>query len=364
MVRSHARRVDDLMPIGEFSERSGLSQKRLRTYAAAGLLVPAAVDSDSGYRYYAPGQFRDARLIDALRRAGFPLSQIAETLRDPSAFDFEHWQRELESQSEARHAGLEDALQLISEGYEIPQRQEGIPMQTMSIAARSERGPVRASNQDAVIVGDRLAGVADGMGGAPGGDIASSLAAAVLKAGFEGSAVSELAAATRSANAAIFNRAATDSSLAGMGTTLCCAGLVGDGTVVVVNVGDSRAYLMRDGELRRVTHDHTVTAELTERGQLDDAEAAHHPLRHVLTRVLGGGPTVETDTVTIESVDGDLLMFCTDGLTKELSDEEIADEVATLGTPSEIADRLIDRALAAKPDDNVTVVVAELSVRS
>src|SRR5437763_10318820 len=104
MVSPHARCVDDLMPIGEFSERSGLSQKRLRTYAAAGLLVPAAVDSDTGYRYYAPGQLRDARLIDALRRADVPLSDIAKVLHDPTGLDQQHWQRQLDSQSAARQA--------------------------------------------------------------------------------------------------------------------------------------------------------------------------------------------------------------------------------------------------------------------
>src|SRR4051794_37855365 len=101
------------MPIGEFAERSGLSQKRLRTYAAAGLLVPAAVDSDTGYRYYAPGQLRDARVIDALGRADIPLTNIADALRDPETFDHHFWQRELENRSAARHAGLDEALQLI-----------------------------------------------------------------------------------------------------------------------------------------------------------------------------------------------------------------------------------------------------------
>src|SRR5687768_136762 len=105
--------VGDLMPIGEFSERSGLSQKRLRSYAAAGLLVPAAIDSDTGYRYYAHAQLKDARLIDALRKAEVPLSDIAEILLEPRAFDFGHRLRQLESDSAARRAGLEAALQLI-----------------------------------------------------------------------------------------------------------------------------------------------------------------------------------------------------------------------------------------------------------
>jgi protein phosphatase len=352
------------MPIGEFSERSGLSQKRLRTYAAAGLLVPAAVDSDTGYRYYGPGQLRDARLIDALRRADVPLSDIATALRDPTALDQQHWQRQLDSRSAARQAGLDEALRLIAEAGESPQRMEGSSMTTLTIAARTETGSVRESNQDAVIAGERIVGVADGMGGAAGGDIASSLAAAVLEAGFDGSAASELAAITRAANSAIFDRAAADSTLTGMGTTLCCAGVVADGTVVVVNVGDSRAYLLRDGDLRQITSDHTVTAEMLRRGQLDEAEAAQHPHRRVLTRVLGGGPTVEADTVTLDAADGDLLMLCTDGLSNALSNEEIAQLMTSGGTPSEITERLVDHALAADGQDNVTVVVGRLTHRS
>ena len=349
------------MPIGEFSQRSGLSQKRLRSYAAAGLLVPAAVDSDTGYRFYAPGQLRDARVIDALRRADVPLSDIAKALRDPTAFDYQQWQRQLDSQSVARHAGLEEAIRLIAVESESSRRTERHLMKTLTVASRTETGPVRATNQDAVIIGDRLAGVADGMGGAPGGEIASALAAAVVEAGFEGSAVSELGAVTRSANAAVFKCATTDSVLAGMGTTLCCAGLVGDSTLAVVNVGDSRAYVLRNGELRQITDDHTVTAEMVRQGQLDESEAAQHPHRHVLTRVVGGGPAVEADTVTIEVVEGDLLMLCTDGLWTELTNDEITQLLTGGGTPSEIVDRLVDGALATGGHDNVTVVVARLA---
>src|SRR5438309_7916537 len=151
MVSPHARCVVDLMPIGEFSERSGLSQKRLRTYAAAGLLVPAAVDSDTGYRYYGPGQLRDARLIDALRRADIPLSHIATALRDPMGLDQQHWQRQLDSRSAARQEGLDEALRLIAEASESPQPMEESSMTTLTIAARTETGSVRETNQDAVI---------------------------------------------------------------------------------------------------------------------------------------------------------------------------------------------------------------------
>lgn len=346
------------MPIGEFSARSGLSQKRLRSYAAAGLLIPAAVDSDSGYRYYAPGQLRDAQVIDALRRADVPLSIIKKMLHDPGEFDYQQLQRELDDASAVRRAALEEARELIAQRSEHPGRRKGNSMTTLTIAARTETGPTRADNQDAAIIGDRLAGVADGMGGAPGGQIAASLAAAVFETSFEGSAVEELAAIARSANAAIFHRAVADSSLTGMGTTLCCAGLVADELLAVVNVGDSRAYLLHGGDLRQITEDHTVPAEMVRLGQLEKSEATHHPNRHVLTRVLGGGPTVQPDTMSIDVTEGDLLMLCTDGLWKDLTTEDIFELMSREGTPSEIADRLVDRALAAGGDDNITVVVA------
>ncbi|MEA2493163.1 MAG: family protein phosphatase, partial [Thermoleophilaceae bacterium] len=251
--------MGDLMPIGEFSVRSGLSQKRLRSYAAAGVLVPAAVDSDSGYRYYAQSQLSSALLIDALRKAEIPLSDITEILREPRAFDFDRWLLQLESDTAARRAGLEAALRLITNEHNSRDR-KGTTGTMLEAAGRTETGPVRRTNQDAPIIGDRIVGVADGMGGAPAGEIASALAATILERAFAGTGADELSALVRAANAAIFARAAADPALTGMGTTLCCAGFLDDGRVTVVNVGDSRAYVLRAGVLRQVTTDHTVTA--------------------------------------------------------------------------------------------------------
>ena len=107
------RCVDDLMPIGEFSERSGLSPKRLRSYAAGGLLVPAAVDSASGYRYYSPGQLHDAKLIDTLREAGMPLADITAFLRDPSCDQLDDWARRVETDAEHRQKALDLARRVL-----------------------------------------------------------------------------------------------------------------------------------------------------------------------------------------------------------------------------------------------------------
>ena len=353
--------VDDLMPIGEFSERSGLSQKRLRSYAAAGLLVPAAVDSDNGYRYYSPGQLRDAEVIDALRRADVPLAVIATALHDPASFDGEQWARRLDDASAARREALTQARRLLPTD-EAATHQKGRAMTRLMTSARTETGPVRANNEDAVIVaGERLVGVADGMGGPPGGEVASALAAAVVSAGFQGADRSELPAVTRSANAAIFAHAAEDSALRGMGTTLCAAGLLDDGTLAVVNVGDSRAYLVRDGELRRLTDDDTMTAELVRSGVIDEADAPRHPQRHVLTRVLGVGPILEVDALTVDVVDGDLVLVCTDGLSGAVDDAGIAEVVTRSRPVDELAADLVDLALSSGSSDNVTVVVAQVS---
>jgi protein phosphatase len=351
------------MPIGEFASRSGLSPKRLRTYATAGLLVPAAVDSDTGYRYYAPGQLHDAAVIDALRRADVPLSAIGDLLHGRTSFDFQRWTDELEHRSTARRAALEQARELLACAADPPLMEAPMPTTLTPASSRTERGRDRTHNQDVAFASDLLVGVADGMGGGPRGDLAASTAAAVVTAGFTGEAASELRAVVRAANAAVFERAASDTRLGGMGTTLCCAGLVSDGSVVVANVGDSRAYLVRDGDLRRITRDHTITAELVRSGQVPEQDAADHPLRHVLTRVLGAGPSLDVDLVTLDVYAGDVLVLCTDGLSGVLGDEAIAAAVATEGPPSAIADHLVTLAIDRGSTDDVTVVVAAVAVR-
>lgn len=173
--------MDALMPIGEFAERSGLSPKRLRSYAAAGVLVPAAVDSGSGYRYYAPGQLRDALVIDALRDAGVPLADIKSLLGDPSLEVLDAWARQVEADAVQRVEALQLARRLLA----VDDERE--TMTTMAKAARTDIGCVRETNEDAVLCLDHLVAVADGMGGAPGGEIASALAVALLEASFTGS---------------------------------------------------------------------------------------------------------------------------------------------------------------------------------
>lgn len=360
------RFVDDLMPIGEFSERSGLSPNRLRSYAAGGLLVPAAVDSASGYRYYSPSQLREAKLIDALREASMPLADIAALLRDPSCDQLDGWAKRVQIDAAHRQQALELARRLLSiEATSLThvdnERSGKEPMLELKTASRTDIGRVRDDNEDAVVSNDHLAAVADGMGGHPGGAVASAVAVALVQAAFTGRSLDELEAAVRAANRAIWDRAGAGAELEGMGTTVCAVGLTGDGGLGVVNVGDSRACVLRNGSLSQLTEDHSVTAELVRRGELSEEDALEHPHRNILTRALGVGPDVEIDSAAHSVVEGDRVLVCTDGLFNEVPNDEIASLMAATEDRKATADVLVELALSRGGRDNVSVVVADVS---
>jgi serine/threonine protein phosphatase PrpC len=356
--------VDDLMAIGEFSDRSGLSAKRLRTYASEGLLVPAAIDPASGYRYYSPGQVPDARVIDALRQAGIPLAAIGVLMNQPSLEALDTWSLRLKAEAIHRQEAFKLARRLLeaSEVSIVLSTDSKEPrMSTLQMSGRTDIGCVRENNEDAIVDSSYLALVADGMGGHPGGDIASNTAANMVHAVFTGQSVDELEAAVRAANWAIHERAASQPDLEGMGTTICAAGLLKDGCLGLVHVGDSRAYIWHDGELTQLTQDHSVTAELITRGELVAEEAFEHPYYGVLTRALGVGPTVEIDRNTIELEAGDRVLVCSDGLFNELSSADISSLMSRNQSVGEVADNLIDQAIANGARDNVSAVVAEVA---
>ena len=354
------------MAIGEFSDRSGLSAKRLRTYAAEGLLAPAAVDPGSGYRYYSPGQLADAQLIDALRQAGVPLADIRAFKRQPSQERLEVWARQLETEVNHRQGALTHARRLLAAGEDPlsplanPAFKEGI-MTTLRTSGRTDVGQLRENNEDVIVSSDHLALVADGMGGHPGGEIAANAAAGVVPAVFTGKSVDELEAAVRAANWAIRERALAQPGLEGMGTTICAAGLLSDGQLALVNVGDSRAYLWHQGALNQLTQDHSLTAERIQRGELREEEASQHPHYGVLTRALGVSPDVEIDNRTVAVEEGDRIVVCSDGLFNELTGEEIAGVMTGGGDMAAIVDNLVDRAIAHGGRDNVSVVIAEVA---
>lgn len=355
------------MSIGDFSGRSGLSPKRLRSYAANGLLTPAAVDPDTAYRYYSACQLRDARLIDALRRAGIPLADITLLLRDRDPARLGTWAGHVRADAARRQEALAMARSLlVPDGTGTDTRTdrdsptERTAMPTLNCAGRTDIGHVRERNEDTIVVGGRLLAVADGLGGHAGGAVASKLATDLVAASFRGSSVEELATAVRAANWVVWERASSAASLKGMGTTMCAAGLVDDGILAVVHVGDSRAYLAHDGAVQRLTEDHTVTAELIRDGELTEADAAGHPQRMILTRALGVGPDVPVDAVRRPVEPGDVVLLCSDGLFTHVSDDEIGALLLSENDPQATVDELLELALSRGGADNVSVVVAEV----
>jgi protein phosphatase len=230
----------------------------------------------------------------------------------------------------------------------------------LTTGKRIDIGRVRDNNEDAGLNTDRLIAVADGMGGAPSGEVAATVAISLVDAAFSGESLDELRAAVAAANRAIWDRANSDAGLEGMGSTICAVGLTAAGSLAVVNVGDSRAYLFHDGELRQLTRDHTVTAALVERGEITESEALDHPHRNVLTRVLGGGPNVEADAATFAAVEGDRILVCSDGLFNEVSTDEISAVLASTQDLQAAADALIESALSSGARDNVSAVLAEV----
>jgi protein phosphatase len=222
-------------------------------------------------------------------------------------------------------------------------------------AAASDAGQVRAGNEDSAVAVEGLFAVADGMGGHAAGEVASRVAVEALQTSLDDGIV----AAVRSANEAVMARADADPSLRGMGTTLCAVALV-DGQLQVVNVGDSRAYLYRDGQLLQITEDHNFVAQLEREGRLTAAEARVHPQRNIITRVLGNDPDVEVDLFPVDGYKGDRFLVCSDGLFSELVDEQIAEVLRAHHAPQDAADELVRQANAGGGRDNITVVVVDV----
>src|SRR6266496_4097715 len=177
-------------------------------------------------------------------------------------------------------------------------------------AHKTDTGRQRHANEDSYFARSPLFAVADGMGGAQAGEVASRIAAGALE---------EIA---QTANRKIHQLAQEDSSRAGMGTTLTAA-LFRDDEVALGHVGDSRAYVLRDGQLKRLTKDHSLVEELRRQGRLTEEQAEEHPQRSIITRALGPEPSVNVDTMTFPARDGDVFLLCSDGLTTMVSDDEI-----------------------------------------
>jgi PPM family protein phosphatase len=223
-------------------------------------------------------------------------------------------------------------------------------------AVRSDTGRQRHGNEDSYYARPPFYVIADGMGGAQSGEVASRIATEVFDEEMgDGGPEEQLAARAREANRRIFDLARKDASHSGMGTTLTGALLSGD-EVAIVHVGDSRAYLFREGELRRITRDHSLVEELRRRGQLTTEEAEEHPQRSVITRALGPEPDVELDVHTHQVRAGDVFVLCSDGLTDMVSEDRIQAVLSDSETLKTAVDRLVEEANDAGGKDNITVI--------
>jgi len=241
------------------------------------------------------------------------------------------------------------------------------PAERVTVGQRhgeTHAGRKRRRNEDTFVCDPPLFAVADGMGGAQAGELASSLAAAALRdrddrdRGGE-ARVLEL---IQEANRRVHQRALDDAAVSGMGTTMTVALLEPDGTVTIGHVGDSRAYLLRDGELEQLTDDHSLVAELVRRGELSPEEAEVHPQRSVITRALGTDPDVDVDAFPVSSQPGDVFLLCSDGLTTMVDGATIAAIVHRFrGDLRRATHALIDAANDHGGEDNITAVLFEVT---
>ena len=224
-------------------------------------------------------------------------------------------------------------------------------------AARTDVGREREGNEDSYLERPPLFAVADGMGGAAAGEIASGILVETLSAAYDAGGMPDaLAAAIQEANGDIHSRARSDRELAGMGTTVTAA-WVGDATLTIAHVGDSRCYRFRDGRFEQLTDDHSLVGGLVRLGELTKAEAERHPQRSVILRAVGVEAQVEVDVIEEELVDGDVYLICSDGLSGMVRDEVLEETLrAGAETPS-TAEMLIDLANECGGHDNITAVL-------
>jgi serine/threonine protein phosphatase PrpC len=239
------------------------------------------------------------------------------------------------------------------------------PLGVVDEAGLTQTGHVRRNNEDSYLIRGDLFMIADGMGGAAAGEVASAMCAEAFAEIdlIRTRGDQALRQAIQTANERIHARAVSDPEASGMGTTVTAALVEADGRIAFANVGDSRAYLLRDGGLQRLTEDHSVVAELVASGQISEQEASSHPQRNVVTRVLGAEATVQIDTFWLDAQTGDLVLLCSDGLTDMVAEDEFAKILAEDGGCDQIARDLVRAALAGGGEDNVTVVLIRIGQR-
>jgi len=333
----------ELLTIGAFAREARLSPKALRMYDELGLLAPAAVDAESGYRHYHPDQLPRARLVAHLRRVGMPLARIAAVADLPpaaAAQAIEAYWAEVEADVAARGDLAAFLVDVLSGRGKI------MSALALRYAARTDAGQGRQENDDFAYAGATLLAVADGVRGHTGVGEAA-VGALSAHADFDLGDLSTLAAAA--------DRAVT--ALAGDKITTLTALLFHDSRIGVVHIGDTRAYLLRNGVLSRLTEDHSYVQRLVDEGSLAPELAKTHPQRALLVRALGADG--EADLSLRTAIAGDRYLLCSDGLWSVVDDDELRDALAAGGDPEQTGQRLIDLAYAAGAPDNIAVVVAD-----
>ncbi|MGW5263599.1 MerR family transcriptional regulator [Microbispora sp. NPDC004025] len=357
--------MGELLTIGTFARAARLSPKALRLYDELGLLRPAAVDGESGYRYYDPGQLEQARLIAWLRRLGMPLARIRQVCDLPAPDAAEavaaYW-RQVTAETAARGrlaAFLVDHLSGTGRGGAVEDTTTTLGIR---YAARSEPGRVRTSNEDVAYAGEGLLAVADGMRG-PGGDRAAAAAVDALKRLRAVSPSPEdllgaLADAVGDAERAIRDVAASTPS--GQAVTTLTALVWSGARLGLVHIGDTRAYLLRDGGLFQLTHDHTYVQSLIDQGRLTPEEAVSHPRRSLLVRALTGTGASPADLSAHDAASGDRYLLCSDGLPGVVPARVLRETLTGPGGPRQAVDELIDLAYASGAPDNLACVVADV----
>jgi serine/threonine protein phosphatase PrpC len=234
-------------------------------------------------------------------------------------------------------------------------------MRISQSSAATNTGRKRRHNEDSFVCEPPIFAVADGMGGARAGELASSLAAGALRdveLDPGESADTLVVGLIQTANRRVHERALSDTAASGMGTTMTVALFLAEGSVVIGHVGDSRAYVLRDGRLDQLTEDHSLVAELVRRGELSPEQAEVHPQRSVITRALGTEPEVDIDAFSVEAKDGDVFLLCSDGLTTMVDPAVIAELVQQHRLELEAASRALIRAANDRGgEDNITTVL-------
>ncbi len=356
-----------LWTIGVFARACRLSPKALRLYDELGLLRPARVDPDSGYRFYDPAQLERARLVAWLRRLGMPLARIQVVCAlEPAAAAEEVWAYWTQVQADtARRAELAASLveHLSGRGAVMSDAVKTLEVRS---AARCAIGRVRERNEDAVYAGGGLLAVADGYGREGGGDRVSAAAIEALRpleegagAALAGDPLRALREAVGEANAAVRALAGSGEVPEGAGTTLT-AMLVAGSRLALAHIGDSRAYLVRGGEMVQLTKDHTFVQPLVDEGRLSLREAAAHPQATLLLHSLDGGE-IEVDLQLRAIRPGDRYLVCSDGLHRVVPAETLRETVRAIAGPERLADELIELADRHGGPDNIACAIADIA---